>query len=118
MKHLVELFSIPGAVILDPFMGSGSTGCGALNANRRFIGVEMDCNYFKIAKHRLEKTALKIPHNPAQTAIDVHQLLRDNDGLNFMREIHPKIKDGTASLDDFRKYRELFEKSGPLPLVA
>lgn len=118
MKHLTELFSIPGAVILDPFMGSGSTGCGALLANRRFIGVEMDKNYFKIAEHRLEKTALKIQHNPVQTAIDIHQLLKDNDELNFMREIHPKIKDGSASLDDFRKYRELFIKFGPLPLVA
>lgn len=118
MKHLVELFSFPGAIILDPFMGSGSTGCGTLLANRRFIGVEMDSNYFKIANHRFEKTSLKIPHNPVQTAIDVHQLLKDNDGLNFMREIHPKIKDGTASLDDFRKYRELFKKFGPLSLVA
>lgn len=118
MKFLVELFSIPGAVILDPFMGSSSTGVGALLANRRFIGVEMDSNYFKLAKHRLEKTALEIPHNPVETAINVHQLLKDNDGLNFMREIQPKIKDGSASLDDFRKYRELLKKFGPLPSVA
>ena len=36
-------------------MGSGSTGVACLNANRRFIGIELDENYFNIAKERIEK---------------------------------------------------------------
>ena len=43
-------------VILDPFMGSGSTGVACINTNRNFIGVELDENYFKIAKDRIENT--------------------------------------------------------------
>jgi hypothetical protein len=118
MKYLVELFSIPGAVILDPFMGSGSTGCGALLANRRFMGVEMTERYFAVAKERLEKTAQKIPHNPNDTTVSIRKNFDDNADLIFLKKIHPQIKNGTATTNDIRKYGELLEKFGPLPLVA
>ena len=42
-------------IILDCFMGSGSTGVAALNTNRRFIGIELDKVYFDIAKNRIEE---------------------------------------------------------------
>lgn len=41
-------------VILDPFMGSGTTGRACKNLNRNFIGIEIDKNYFEIAKGRIE----------------------------------------------------------------
>lgn len=40
--------------VLDPFMGSGSTGVAAKNLNRNFIGFELDNKYFEIAKERIE----------------------------------------------------------------
>ena len=40
-------------LILDPFMGSGSTGVACINTNRNFIGFELDSNYFEIAKKRI-----------------------------------------------------------------
>tara|TARA_R110000772_G_scaffold118673_3_gene224338 strand:- start:271 stop:1020 length:750 start_codon:yes stop_codon:yes gene_type:complete len=43
-------------VILDPFMGSGSTGVACKSLNRKFIGIEMDENYFNIAKNRIENS--------------------------------------------------------------
>ena len=43
-------------IILDCFMGSGSTGVAALNTNRKFIGIELDENYFNIAKERIEES--------------------------------------------------------------
>lgn len=43
-------------VILDPFMGSGSTGVACKNLNRNFIGIELDEGYFNIAKERIEKS--------------------------------------------------------------
>lgn len=41
-------------VVLDPFMGSGTTGVACKNLNRNFIGIELDENYFNIAKERIE----------------------------------------------------------------
>ena len=53
-EWLVEILSDPGDVILDPFMGSGTTGVACLNTGRRFIGIELDPGYFDIARQRLE----------------------------------------------------------------
>ena len=42
-----------GGIVLDPFMGSGSTGVACKNLNKHFIGIEQDANYFEIAKGRI-----------------------------------------------------------------
>ncbi|MEY4927345.1 MAG: hypothetical protein RI894_1781 [Bacteroidota bacterium] len=60
MHHLLKLVSFDGQTILDPFMGSGSTGVAALQLNREFIGYEWDENYFKIAKQRIEESLLPV----------------------------------------------------------
>ena len=54
LQIFVEQSSNENEIILDPFMGSGSTGVAALNTNRKFIGIELDGKYFNIAKDRLE----------------------------------------------------------------
>ena len=53
-EYMIGKFSDEGDVILDPFMGSGTTGVACLNTNRRFIGIELDDDYFNIAKERIE----------------------------------------------------------------
>lgn len=53
IEHLIIEADYNPDVILDPFMGSGSTGVACLNANRKFIGIEMDDKYFEIAKGRI-----------------------------------------------------------------
>ncbi len=53
MVQLVHAVA-PGGVILDPFMGSASTGVAALQAGHRFIDVEQDGHYFDVAVARLE----------------------------------------------------------------
>lgn len=45
-----------GDTVIDPFMGSGSTGVAAVNTNRKFVGIELDENYFKIAEARIKET--------------------------------------------------------------
>lgn len=53
MSHLVKLVSFEGQTVLDPFMGSGSTGVACIENNRQFIGYELDKAYFDIAQKRL-----------------------------------------------------------------
>ena len=55
IENYVELHSFEGNLILDPFMGSGTTGEACGNLNRDFIGIELDKKYFDIALKRLEK---------------------------------------------------------------
>lgn len=54
ISELVKRHSNPNDLVLDPFMGSGTTGVATLNTGRNFIGIELDENYFKIAKERIE----------------------------------------------------------------
>lgn len=54
MEFLVKSFTQENETVLDFTFGSGSTGVACLNTNRKFIGIEMDENYFNIAKDRME----------------------------------------------------------------
>jgi site-specific DNA-methyltransferase (adenine-specific) len=54
LQWLIKTYSNEGDTVLDCFMGSGSTGVAAFNNKRKFIGCELDVNYFEIAKKRLE----------------------------------------------------------------
>jgi len=56
MVELIEASSDSGMVVLDPFMGSGTTGVACANLGRKFIGIELDEDYFNIAAKRI-KTA-------------------------------------------------------------
>lgn len=53
LERFIRVSSQENDVILDPFMGSGSTGEACLNTNRSFIGIELDNKYFDIASERL-----------------------------------------------------------------
>lgn len=55
-KNLIKYYSYFDDVVLDPFMGSGTTGVACKELNRDFIGIELDENYFNIAKERIERS--------------------------------------------------------------
>ena len=54
VERLALSMTDDGMTILDPFMGSGTTGAACVNTGRNFIGIEMDAGYFEIAKKRIE----------------------------------------------------------------
>lgn len=55
LKNLILNSSVKQDIILDPFMGSGSTGVACINEERKFIGIEIDERYFNVAKERINR---------------------------------------------------------------
>lgn len=55
LQYLIKTYTDEGMTVLDNTMGSGSTGVAAVSLNRNFIGMELDEDYFKIAKERIKK---------------------------------------------------------------
>ena len=54
MKYLIRLTTPIGGTVLDPFMGSGSTGCAAAHNGFDFVGIEMEEHSFEVAKARID----------------------------------------------------------------
>jgi len=59
-KWILEVVTNPGDLILDPFMGSGTTGVACVQTGRRFIGIEIDPKYYAIAEKRIAEAQLQI----------------------------------------------------------
>jgi DNA modification methylase len=57
MRWLVRLVTPVGGVVLDPFLGSGTTGMACRYENRRFIGIEREADYIAIAERRIAAIA-------------------------------------------------------------
>jgi site-specific DNA-methyltransferase (adenine-specific) len=57
---MIQLVEIAGGTVLDPFMGSGTTGVACVQTGRNFIGIEIDRGYFDIAKQRIEEAQLQM----------------------------------------------------------
>lgn len=78
MTWLVDLSSRYNELILDPFMGSGTTGVACVKLGRRFIGIEIDPGYFEIACQRIRDACAQgdlfrsAPRErPVQTTLEV-----------------------------------------------
>ena len=54
IENFIRVASDESDIVLDPFMGSGTTGVACKNLNRKFIGIELDEKYFNVAKERIE----------------------------------------------------------------
>lgn len=69
-EYLINTYSNEGDTILDPCMGSGTTGVACVNTNRNFIGIEKEENYYKIAEQRISSTvSLDEPSTPLSNAL-------------------------------------------------
>jgi len=55
LEYLIKTYTNEGDVVLDFTMGSGSTGVACVNTNRKFIGIELDKEYFEIAENRINE---------------------------------------------------------------
>jgi site-specific DNA-methyltransferase (adenine-specific) len=60
LDKLIGGLCVPDGLVLDPFMGSASTGVSALRLGRRFVGIEMDGDYFSVAKARIDAVQVEL----------------------------------------------------------
>ena len=60
LEYLIKTYTDEEMVVLDNCMGSGSTGVACMNTNRKFIGIELDENYFNIAKNRIKNATVRL----------------------------------------------------------
>jgi len=58
VEWLIEKFTEPGATVLDPFMGSGTTGLAALRRGRNFIGIDIERHHVQEARERIASAAM------------------------------------------------------------
>ena len=61
VQQLIEMFSEPGQLICDPFLGSGTTAVAAVKSGRHYIGYEIDPGYFQICCDRLDEAENALP---------------------------------------------------------
>ena len=54
VQNLVTNSSVEGDIVLDPFMGSGTTGVASIHTERRFVGIEKNESYYNIAVERIK----------------------------------------------------------------
>ena len=57
MQHYITNSTEPGGLVIDPFMGSGSTGVAALKSGRRFVGIELEKSHFRESARRIEEAS-------------------------------------------------------------
>ena len=74
MMQIIENFTNPGDTILDPFMGSGTTGVACVETGRNFIGIEIDADYFKIAQRRIADAQSRMDGTARKVDSDVDGL--------------------------------------------
>jgi DNA modification methylase len=86
MRYLVRLVTPPGGTVLDPFMGSGSTGKAAALEGFRFIGIERETEYVEIAKARIN--AAKAPELNVNQALKRPDLRQDTHNAPEARKSH------------------------------
>lgn len=92
MRWLVRLVTPPGGTCLDPFLGSGSTGCAAVLEGFNFIGIEREAEYIAIAKARIAFWA--------------------------QHEGREKIKEALAMQDKSQRAKTKYDEQGQLSLEA
>jgi site-specific DNA-methyltransferase (adenine-specific) len=60
MRRVITRYTNPGDTILDPFMGSGTTGVACVQTGRNFIGIEIEPKYYEIAEKRIEEAQMQL----------------------------------------------------------
>jgi DNA modification methylase len=61
-KWFIKLFTQPGDVVLDPFIGSGTTALAAIQLARKYVGIDISQDYVNLSQHRVAETQMGLPN--------------------------------------------------------
>jgi modification methylase len=100
----------PGDVVLDPFFGTGTTGAVARRLGRRWIGIERESAYVKVARERIDST-LPLDESAMQTVTDKREQPRVAFGVLVENGLVPA---GTRLTDAKRRYEAVVRADGSL----
>lgn len=90
MRYLCRLITPPGGTVLDCFMGSGSTGKGAVLEGFNFVGIEREADYLAIARARIEAAQQKaqfMPNHPAAPVVSAQAAIKDIAQFDIFEEL-------------------------------
>lgn len=73
-EYLIKTYTQPGELVVDPFVGSGTTAVAAQNTERRFIVGDQDAEYCEVARRRVYPELGKVPKRPGKVMIDIMEL--------------------------------------------
>ena len=100
----------PGDIVLDPFFGTGTTGAVARRLGRRWIGIERESDYVKVARERIDST-LPLDESAMQTVTDKREQPRVAFGLLVESGLVPP---GTALVDAKRRWTATVRADGSI----
>ena len=106
LKKIIKIATNENDIIFDPFMGVGSTGVAALNLNRRFIGVEIDKNYFNAAKQRINSILQTHQVSPTMSNSDIYKTMDNNLSSSVVSDVAISYNTLSYELEEFFKTKE------------
>lgn len=105
LKKIIKIATNKDDIIFDPFMGVGSTGVAALSLDRRFIGVEINTNYFNAAKERINTILQTNQSTSTMSNYDTHKTL-DNDASSVVSDVAISYNTSLCELEEFFKTKD------------
>lgn len=69
-RRCIEMYTFAGDVVLDPFIGSGTTAIAALQTGRRYIGVDLSKEYCELARRRIEEAVAELSSTPVEEQVE------------------------------------------------
>ena len=106
LKKMIEIATNKNDIIFDPFMGVGSMGVAALSLDRRFIGVEIDENYFNAAKKRIDTILQTNPYSQQVSNPDRYNTSDNEVNSSIVCDVAVSYNTGFCELDEFFNTKE------------
>ena len=113
LKKMIEIATNENDIIFDPFMGVGSTGVAALSLDRRFIGIEIDEDYFNAAKERINTILQTNQYSPTMSNSDTYKISDHNISSTVVSDVALSYNTTSYELEDFFTTEEEIENNKP-----